>query len=158
MIFKIRSEDISTLVGTKIEGGKVQEAFPGFGLEWDEELRFYKEFLEEIRNGNELLTIRYKKGNIRLPHFPPGEYNGMLPVIQTDQHDESYRKKIGYIQVPMIFIDTVKDFPEQLIRLDTYNDREEMIENIQNIYKTKLDLDEVISGYMLGKIIPIEKD
>ncbi len=126
---------------------KVMKDFPGLGITLDKQLAFYSYLTPLIESGKQLCTVRFTPGTIRIPALP----YGMLPWIETDPDDETYRREIGIIRIPLVIVAEARSFPRGLALLDNYSSKREMIEDIQSIYNCTLKPDGVLSAYFIGE-------
>jgi len=133
---------------------KIKKDFPNANIRKDTELKFYEHLIPKLENQEEIVTVRYDShGKIRMPFG----YNGFLPLIRTHP-DNDEEQKIGLIYIPVMFLSTVEDFPEGLAMLDEYNNKPEMIKDLENIYKKIPSQNEFLSAYLIGTIIKQKDD
>lgn len=127
---------------------KIENDFPDLGIKVDEELVFYKHLIPLVESREEICTIRFRPNTVRIPG---GEY-GVLPWVETDPNDKSYRKQIGTIKIPLVVVADIQNFPLGFTLLDEYHSKEEMIADIQDIYNCILKPTDILSGYILGEL------
>jgi len=126
---------------------QVREDFPGQDVRVDEELAFYRTITPLIEERQELCTIRFRPGTVRIPG-----YYGDLPWIETDADDPEHRQRLGIIRVPLIVVARLEEFPAGFARLDGYLTKDSMVEDIEGIYSCTLQPTDVLSGYVLGQV------
>ena len=125
---------------------KVKGDFPDIDIHIDKELAFYDYLIPGLESKEEILTIRFKQGMIRVPNVD----NGSIPWVAINP-DKS-RQQIGYADLGMLVVAHVKDFPLRLVRLDEYKTKEGMIYDISKIYGHALQPNDILSGYVIAEL------
>jgi len=128
----------------------IEKDFPEIIFDKQEYLRMFKDLVRPIEKGTKTVTIRYCEGKVRIPVVGIDQ---KIKIMQTTPEKPYEGPFVASIQIPQIFISKVKDFPLEFARLDGYNNKEEMIQDISGIYLSKqkrlLRPDEVLSMYWI---------
>lgn len=125
----------------------VQEDFLGVRIYFDEELSFYNFFIPEIEDGTKNCTIRFKPSVIRMPFGIDG--SSVLPCYATDPEGKKPKEKVGLVQLDLVVVSDVADFPEKLAQQDGFGSKEHMIAGISEIYNHELQPTDYLSLYSI---------
>lgn len=123
---------------------RILKDFPRIELKSDDYLFMHEEYVEKLRLGEKTTTVRYKRNAIRYPTKKE------LQLIQTKPNNEE-KKEIGEVTIEKIVIKEIKELTEIDAVNDGFQNKEELISVIENIYG-KIKDNELVSIYHIAKL------
>lgn len=125
-------------------GERILKDFPRAELKRDDVLYMHEEHVEKLKLRKKTTTVRYKKDAIRYPS------KETLPLIQTKLNSKE-KKEVGEVTIEKIVIKEIKELTETDAVNDGFQNKEELISVIENIYG-KIKDNELVSIYCISKL------
>ena len=138
------TERLRIAVGSQeVRLGEVEELiranFPGFRVEKDDHLAMDEEYYSWVRQGLKASTVRYAKGAIRVPQ------TFRIKLIKTKIADPASRSHAGFLRITRVEVKRFRQLSDEDAKKDGFDDREQLIEAMQDFYATEIEDEEPVS-------------
>ena len=138
------TERLRVAVGSQeVRLGEVEELiranFPGFRVEKDDHLAMDEEYYSWVRKGLKASTVRYAKGAIRVPQ------TFRIKLICTKIQDSAIRRHVGFLRITKVMVKRFGELSDEDAKKDGFDDKEQLIEAMQDFYDTEIDDNEPVS-------------
>ena len=112
----------------------------------DTELRILAELVDNLENGLTKVSYAFIQGGILIPNVTD---ENTLPLMLVNSETYKDIKIIGQVQIPKIYVSTVKDFSKEYFKLDDYPTKKEALKDLSESYSHKFKPTDIISMYWI---------
>jgi|GEM_PF-4025816 hypothetical protein len=112
----------------------------------DSNLKIFSELLFELTYNHKKVQFIFSKQGVIIPNIND---ENMLPVMLVDSATKLENRIGGIIQIPKIYIATVRDIPKEYFKLDRYPTKKAGLKDLSELYEHNITYNDVLSMYWL---------